>query len=172
MIGLFSYVSILMLGCVRPSSTVSPTVRLPPTGISDSDTTPSSAAESKEELSLDKILSAHDDTACRELPYRTKEPWVELNVIVEEVLQPPWAGMRAATCMIESYPEASKDLFLGWMMDENKKGLAYLLAANIDRFPVEAALALVQAALDGPHAQGCKTRFMNSEQSAVRDALP
>ncbi|MEC7987913.1 MAG: hypothetical protein VX278_22285 [Myxococcota bacterium] len=172
MIGVISFVSILMFGCIKQPSTVSTKVQPSPGSITDSDNKPLPEKETTSVISLAKILSAHDDTGCQELPFRTEEPWLELNVIVNEIPQPPWAGIRAATCMIELYPEASKDLFMAWMVDEHKKGLAYLLASNIDRIPIDIALSLVQVALAGPHAQGCTDRFMDSERSDIRNALP
>ena len=34
-------------------------------------------------------------------------------VMVTEVTQPPWVGMRAANCLIERFPVESKEVFQG-----------------------------------------------------------
>ena len=127
---------------------------------------------SQQPLSLQKALSAHDEEPCTALPFLSNEPWEELDTVVEEVTQPPWAGMRAAACMIEVYPAESAQRFLSWIVDEKKKGLAYLLASNIDKIPLQQALGLITPALNGPHAEGCKKRFLDAKTEAIRNAIP
>ena len=151
------------LGCAKKTTPVQieETVRHP---IKEGVVETSSIVES---ISLQKALSGHDALPCSSLSFVDQTPWLELNDIVENVSKPPWAGMRAASCMIELYPKESSALFLDWIVDEKKKGLAYLLASNIDSLPVEQALALVAAALKGPCQEGCKIRFQKSQNESI-----
>ena len=153
------------LGCAPKKTRVLPPNQTPASEV----TVPNSPKTDNSSLQI--MLSAHDSLPCSRLNFETKEPWNELNSIVLEVEKPPWAAMRAASCMIELHPTSSQEFFLEWIVDAKSKGLAFLLAKNIDAFPLSQGLALVEAALKGENAEGCRIRFQNSQKQKILDAL-
>ena len=115
---------------------------------------------------------SHRDAAppCTELENTEGQLQPNLMVMVTEVTQPPWVGMRAANCLIERFPVESKETFQEWMRSEQTMGLAYLLGAQLSVLPTEVAIDVGRVGLSGPHAEGVKKR-LQSQDGPVIDAL-
>ena len=54
--------------------------------------------------------------------------------------------MRAVACMIEIYPEESQPDLERWIVAPNQKGLAFLIAGQVDKLPDRVALSVVKKA--------------------------
>jgi len=126
-----------------------PTIQEPPSHLEST---------SNPDITVLQQLSVRDGFSCSQL-VDNKELQAELSRIVEEVSKPPWAPMRAAACLIERYSVQAKPDFERWIVDPSKKGLAFLIAGQIEKMPDEVALSVVKLGLAGPHALDIRVRL-------------
>jgi len=88
--------------------------------------------------------------------------------VVETVSMPPYAPMRAGSCLVEDHAADAAEPIVGWIRDPAKEGLARMVLAKLDRLPEAVAVGVVRAGLDGPLAEDFAEAARNSEQPAVR----
>ena len=110
----------------------------------------------------------HQKVTCSDLQDDNPDFPIHLSRIITDVPLPPWAGMRAAQCMIELYPEQHEAELTRWMQNQKTKGLAVLLAGQIDSLPPHVGLRIASAGMDGPHHQVVQERLTRSQNSKIR----
>ncbi len=94
--------------------------------------------------------------------------------MVETVHQPPWAGVRAAQCLLQLHPaEAAADL-RRWVADPDRLGLAMVVWSSLHTLPADQAARLIDASLTGPNAAQVHRWLARSPQAWIqqRAALP
>lgn len=124
------------------------------------------------QLALVRQMSHRDGAPpCSDLPNSEGLLHTDLLLIVKEVTQPPWVGMRAAGCVIELFPQESQTTFESWMRSEQTMGLAYLLTAKISTLPESVALDIGRIGLAGPHAEGVKSRLQSQNGPIIEQLL-
>lgn len=118
---------------------------------------------------LYRALTVRDPAPdCTELSLLSQDPVGDLAYIVAHADQPPWAAMRAAGCLLSDHHEAARPLIEGWLQSPEQKGLAILVATQLDSLPEPVALNLARQGLAGPHAASLRSRIARSERAAVR----
>jgi hypothetical protein len=124
---------------------------------------------SAEEQAVYEALSIRDPAPdCAAVEALAAEPRAALLAVVEHASMPPWAPMRAAHCLTTRHTEASKGELLAWMSQEETRGLALLVMAELDGLAEPIAVELAQAALAGPLAEDARSRLAESEREALR----
>ena len=115
-------------------------------------------------------LSVYDGhLECEKLPSTDRQS--TLTYIVENVSRPPWAPMRAATCLAKLYPEESQDDLVRWVANPKTKGLAFLLTKQIPNLPEPVAKKVAIAGLQGPFAEDVRTRLINLDDTRLTEIL-
>lgn len=103
--------------------------------------------------SLIRALSSRDAAPiCADLADRVPDAVASFKAIVEHVEMPPWAPMRAATCLIEHHEAEAEPLMLQWVQRVETKGLAKLVLRRTHLLELERAERVKTAALQGPLA--------------------
>ena len=126
----------------------------------------------KEELALYRALSVKDpEPRCADVEGLVPDPIASLTMIAEDIPMPPWAGTRAATCLVVGHAEEAEDTLRDWVVDEGKAGLARLVLGGVDDIPEEVAVEVVRDALAGPFAAEATEAAQGSERQAIRDLL-
>ncbi len=126
--------------------------------------TPSASQEA-----MYRALSARDPApSCAEVEALSETPVADLVYVVEHATQPPWAGMRAASCLVERHAEEARDEILAWVGDAGKRGLAILVFDKVDALPEGLALEVARSGLAGPLAEDARTRLARAERAEVR----
>ena len=120
--------------------------------------------------SLVQLLSVHDGFSCAML--KNHNPVVaDLSHVVEEVEKPAWVPMRAVACMIEMYPSESQHNLEEWIIDPNRKGLAFLIAGQVEKLPDHVAFSVVKKGLQGPHAIDIRSRLEKLNDPRLQSIL-
>lgn len=126
-------------------------------------------APSETQQVLYRALTIRDPAPdCAELSLLSEDPVGDLSYIVAHADQPPWAAMRAAGCLLSEHHEAALPLIEGWLQSPQQKGLAILVATQLDSLPEPVALDLARRGLAGPHAASLRSRIARSERPAVQ----
>ena len=131
---------------------------------------PAPIAENAENThtTLVQYLSVHDGFSCARLH---NPVLADLSRIVEEVDKPAWVPMRAVACMIEIYPKESQPDLERWIIDPHRKGLAFLIAGQVDKLPDQVALSVVKKGLQGPHAIDIRSRLEKLDDPRLQSIL-
>lgn len=119
---------------------------------------------------LVQLLSVHDGFSCARIKQHNPV-LTDLSRIVEEVNKPAWVPMRAVACMIEIYPEESQPDLEKWIIDANRKGLAFLIAGQVEKLPDRVALSVVKKGLQGPHAIDIRSRLEKLDDPRLQSIL-
>jgi len=106
--------------------------------------------------------------SCALLSAGCADPVADFLFVVEHAEQPPWAGMRAASCLLELHAEAAAPHIGLWLQDPQAKGLALLTLQKLDDMPLTVADGLARAALGGPHADEARTRLAAASRDELR----
>ncbi len=123
-----------------------------------------------EESALLLALSSRDAPAsCEVLEATVAAPVASLSAIVTHVTMPPWAGMRAADCLIKRHgAEVAADLDR-WVTRPELKGLGTLVLSQIDVLPADVALAVARRAVSaGPDPVDARRRLGQSTRPEIR----
>ena len=116
-------------------------------------------------------LSVYDgNIVCSNLPKQERQS--TLTYIVENISLPPWAPMRAATCLAKLYPEEAQEDLVRWVESPEMKGLAFLLTKQIKTMPDPVAQRIAVAGLNGPFSAEIRTRLAKLNDSRLKDILP
>lgn len=120
-----------------------------------------------------RALSIRDPAPdCAAVEALSADPLADLLVMVDQVEQPPWVGMRAATCVTTRHAEAGKATIGGWVVDPDKRGLAILVFNQLDAMPATVALPLATAALAGPLKADAEKRLQKAASAELRALVP
>ena len=121
-----------------------------------------------EQRALYNALKVRDSgPSCDELTALSQDIASDLIWIVDNAKQPPWAGIRAARCILSDHLEAKATDVDAWVVDPEKKGLALLTLSMLDEVPETAAVRFATLALDGPLAEDARARLADSVHPAV-----
>jgi hypothetical protein len=117
-----------------------------------------------------RLLSAYDGNIdCEHLPKKDRQS--TLTYIIDNVSLPPWAPMRAATCLTRLYPEESEEEMIRWVENPKTKGLAFLLTKQMNILPKPVALRVTSAGLKGPFAEDFRARLIKINDVRLIDVL-
>ena len=141
--------------------------RTPPSGdIEGPDAAPAlpAAEASPSQEALVQALSVREPApSCGDLAALTPTPPADLLWVVEHVRSPPWAGMKAAECLVLAHPDAARTALDAWVTDPRLKGLGWVVLKHLDAMPRPLALELARRAItDGPDPDGEKRRIRRS----------
>lgn len=121
-----------------------------------------------EEEAVWRALAVRDaPPPCVEVEALAKDPVSTLISVAEHATMPPWAGVRATTCLASRHAEAAKDRLSAWVVDPKLRGLAFVVADHTSAMPEPVALQIAQAGLAGPHAADLKKRLLKSSWPSV-----
>lgn len=113
----------------------------------------------------------HDPPTCHELEKLSSEPLADLLVLVHEVKQPAWVGMRAAGCVVQRHGAEAEPELVRWVTSSDTLGLARLVASSIDALPPQVAVRVAGAGLEGVHREDQRARLASSTLPEVRALL-
>lgn len=117
-----------------------------------------------DEQAVYAALSVRDPApTCAAVEALSPEPAAALKAVVEKAPMPPWAGMRAALCLLEGHASTEGPLFVSWTTHPETAGLARLVVSRIDTLPQPVADAVTVAALAGPHAEALRAGLIRGE---------
>jgi hypothetical protein len=98
-----------------------------------------------------ETLRTRDDAGCAALGEATPALRAELADLAEADVQPPWASVRAAGCLVTLFPDAETAARVRpWMADPERAGLALVVVGRLDGLPAIDAADLARAALATP----------------------
>jgi hypothetical protein len=116
-----------------------------------------------------KALSVRDPApVCAAVEALSETPVADLQFVVNNAAQPPWAGMRAAACLIRGHGGEIQSTLESWVSDDEKLGLAILVLNSVDTLPLDVAVSVAQKALDGPYAAEAKKRLPKSDSPEIQ----
>jgi len=120
-----------------------------------------------------RALSVRDPVpSCDDLAALTDTPVADLQFVVEKASQPPWAGMRAAQCLVTHHADDAKSTIVGWTTSDNTKGLAIIALNGLDRLPLDVALDVAKSALAGPYAEEAQKRVPKAAAPELKALVP
>jgi len=130
-------------------------------------------AATPSQVAMHRALSHRDGSPpCADIEALSKKPVEDLKFIVEHVPAPPWAGMRAAQCLIEHHPAAIDAELDTWVTDPQLAGLGILVLNRLDDLPVETARRVAALALEsGSERIGAKKRVAAAARPEVRELV-
>lgn len=96
------------------------------------------------------------------------DPVAELVWVAENVESPPWAGIRAASCVSDRHAGVAGDAVDRWLTDARFPGLARVVIGAFDRMPEDVAVRFGRRALEGTQADAAKSALGRSQRSALR----
>lgn len=120
-----------------------------------------------------RALSVRDpEPACAEVEALSPTPVATLLEVIDRAQQPPWAGMRAANCLIQGHGAEVQPQLLAWVASPDTRGLALLVLDQLDALPQDVALAVATAALAGPLAADATPRVQKSSNPSLQALAP
>jgi hypothetical protein len=106
---------------------------------------------------------------CGGLAALSAAPADDLAWVVTNVTSPPWAGMKAAECLVLEHTEAARPLIDAWVTDPRLKGLGWVVLKHLDAMPRPMALEIAQLAVDkGPDPAGARRRIRRSKVPEIQ----
>ena len=123
-----------------------------------------------EQTAVYQALSARDTAAdvCDAVEALATDPVSALTAVAEHATQPPWAAVRATHCLASRHAAASQATLTTWVADPDRRGLAILIANELDGMPEPVALSIARAGLAGPHAADLQKRLPDSAYPSLR----
>ena len=130
-----------------------------------------SLAAVSEQSVLQKQLSVREDPpSCEELARQHDNIEESLQKLIDPDIFPAYVPMRAANCLLILQP-SEVELYRQWMIDPHSKGLAYLVVDKMPDLPVDSAVKLARAGLEGVHAESLKIRLKSTDIPEIRQVL-
>lgn len=119
-----------------------------------------------------RALSVRDpEPDCATVEALSPTPLATLLLVIQHAEQPPWVGIRAATCVLDRHAQLASPALFAWVEGPTTRGLALLVLDRLDRLPDPLALELAAAALKGPHAADAAERVARSSKAELRALL-
>jgi hypothetical protein len=86
-------------------------------------------------MDLYHLLASRDGVDCAALHASVDE----LVAMTDPAIQPPWVPVRAAECLVVTYPAEKRvaETILPWLDDPARKGLALVVAQHVDLLPAD-----------------------------------
>ncbi len=125
------------------------------------------------QTAMNRALSHRDASPpCAEVEALSKTPVADLKYLVTHVTAPPWAGMRAAGCLISGHPTEIDTELESWVTSPDFAGLGILVLNQIDALPVEIGTRIAALALEkGPERINAHKRLLTSERPEIRELV-
>jgi len=109
-------------------------------------------AKSMAQPDLYRQLSVRDGSPpCRELQQQHFDLQSKLKILVSDDVKPSSVPIRAASCLLELYPE-DLETYQAWIEKKETLGLAKLTVSKFEILPVDISASLAQKALEGENA--------------------
>lgn len=123
------------------------------------------AEASPSQQALVQALSVREPApTCASLSALSTAPVDDLAWVVSNVTSPPWAGMKAAECLVLDHTEAARPLIDTWVTEPRLKGLGWVVLKHLDAMPRPVALEIARLAVDkGPDPAGARRRIRRSK---------
>jgi hypothetical protein len=116
-------------------------------------------------------LSARDGSpSCQVLEQKHGNIQLELQQITFSDVSPSYVPMRAANCLLELYP-SDVETYKEWMISPESKGLALLVVNKMEMLPVDVAIPLAIAGLNGAHKKGVLIRLEKVSVPQIQELL-
>jgi hypothetical protein len=117
---------------------------------------------------LVRALSARDAVACEALLSDRQAPAADLLAVVDQITMPPWAAMRAGSCLVRHHGAEVQVQLAQWVVKPELKGLGWVVLDGLDHLPEPLAIELAQSALaTGPDPDGARVRIAKSTRPAL-----
>jgi len=135
-------------------------------GAADAAVAPATASQE----ALLQALSARDaGPDCAVLSAMSPTPVVDLTWIALNAPMPPWAGMRAAECLITAHHAAAMPTLRAWVTDPQLAGFGILVLNKLDALPLDTAKELATLALSqGPDVEKARKRIARSKVPEIQ----
>lgn len=116
-----------------------------------------------------EALSHRHAAPCGEIEALSPDPVGALTWVTEHVQQPPWAGVRAASCLVDHHAEAVEAQLRTWITDPAARGFGRVVIASLDRVPADLARSLAEQALqEGPEPTRTARTLRRLERPELR----
>jgi hypothetical protein len=169
--------ALVLLACHRPTPPVAAAPAAPAApATAEAPAAPVAAPNPSDftaaEQALAQVLLPRDppppcDAALAAAP--VPDPTASLAHLAEGWPNPPWVGMRAASCVAARAAEPAAEAALArWVAAPDLEGLARTAVLLLDGMPADVALRLATAALAGPHAAALRADVARSVHPEVR----
>ena len=123
-----------------------------------------------ERKAMHTALSSRDGApSCSDVEaLASAQPHEDYLWLIEHVQQPPWVGIRAATCILQHHHEAAWAHIQHWLTQPELKGLALLVLNEIDSLPEDRAIELAQFAIRaGADPEAVRERLAQSSRPSI-----
>ena len=123
-----------------------------------------------EQQAVYRALCARDQApACADLEKLTHDPVGTYLFIIDNAQQPPWAGMRAASCLMQDHAEEAQGEIEHWVVDPATRGLGILAVDQLDQMPLAVATKVATKALtEGPDPEAMRRRIAKAQAPELR----
>jgi len=108
---------------------------------------------------------------CDSVKALTQTPVATLLFVVEHAKMPPWAGIRAAQCLVWYHAEEIETEMIHWVNTEDTRGFAMVVIDALDRMPIATAMVVAPHALSSPLADETRVRIEESSSAQLRTLL-
>lgn len=126
-------------------------------------------APSPAQQAVYEALSVRDPApSCAEVEALADDPVQDLLFVVDHAQQPPWAGLRAAACLIDGHAAEIEPRLEQWVTDPSTRGLGIVVLGKLDVLPEPVAVKVARLALSGPDPEGARRRIAASNRPEVR----
>jgi hypothetical protein len=116
-----------------------------------------------------RALSSRDPVSCELIFSLTSTPVPTLLQVVDEIARPPWAPMRAASCLVQHHAAEIQPDLERWVVAPELKGLGRLVLDSLDRMPPEVAVPVARKALEsGPEKELALQKISAAQHPEVR----
>ena len=142
----------------------------PDAATSDAATTTNEVQPTAEQQAVYRALSARDQAPpCADLDKMSADPVATYLFIIDHAQQPPWAAMRAASCLMSLHAEQARPDIERWVVDPDTRGLAILAIDQLDTMPLDIATSIATKALtQGPDPEGMRKRISRATTPELR----
>ena len=116
-----------------------------------------------------KALSARDPApTCAQVEALSDDPVGDLLFVVDHATQPPWAGMRAAACLVDGHAEEVQPRISAWVEGKDTRGFAIMVFERLDTMPLSVATEVATKGLRGPWADDARPHILRSSVPEIR----
>lgn len=131
---------------------------------------PAQAPTSSPSLAV-QLAQRHADSSCAKLA-EAAGGVDALRDAAETLTMPPWAPLRAATCLAELAPERASAAAVRWVQQPERVGLGLAVLQVEARLSATDAQAIAEAALTGPRPELVRPILARSERASLRALVP
>ena len=116
-----------------------------------------------------KALSARDGApSCEAVEALSAEPVAALLFVAENATQPPWAGIRAAECLVQRHAAEVQPTLERWVSTSETRGFGLIAINQLEQMPAPVALSVARIALSGPLAEDARPRLLAIQNPELR----